>query len=240
MGFDLDFAEIQKQVEVNSRAGARLVTSEYQVKNILATKGKNAGQTFEITEWVMEWERLDRQLDFILKTRITVPRPEFINRRDPMYRILENFQGMQIRGKKPEDFIGVTCVIQEELDRRTNFPWWLPVAPYQEGQSIEDALASHEGREVDLSVNTNNSTPSEEVQVLDDNDEVLEFETNVLHLVKNKTHAQAIRALKASDTIKENEEWLEKVNDNDAITEVIESLVEGNYLTEVDNKYQLV
>ena len=236
-GYSLDFAsELEKATE-ESRAAAKVVVSEWGTVEYEIKTGDNAGQQASSVVWKIEWELLDRQVDFNFKSNLFMPDPNrqtFSRKLMPYYLVTQAFNELGIKGGNPEDFLGATCVIEDTPEIRNKArTYWKPIAKYSEGQTVSEALSSKSG-EVDLSIKeTPESLQAEENEMPATGDE---FKDLVLTNSVGKTVRAASRGLLAMDSVKNNEEWSSQIQSG----AIFDTLEEDKYMKEENNKYVLV
>lgn len=233
MTMNLDFTNALQEAEKASRCAARLVVSEEDVLSGITKQGPNMGNPYEMQLWVQEWEVLDREQDFTYKNRLTVPKENQRGySRTPWFKVLKAFAELGIKGKSVTDFMNIECVIQETDDGR-GYSFWLPIAKYVPGMSVEECVAQQRG--VDIPINTNGAKESEEIE--DSFDYKLPEDEDLAFVVRNtigKSHASAVRFLSRQDKVKENDELLNSVKSG----AIFDTLMEDGFLKEVDEKYE--
>tara|TARA_Y100000310_G_scaffold331814_1_gene406119 strand:- start:677 stop:1429 length:753 start_codon:yes stop_codon:yes gene_type:complete len=236
MNLSLDADEINKQAAIESLMPAKLITCEY--KDITFTDNRD-GTTQIRKAWVLEWDRLDRDMTGASGKKFTYQSTHWLpdgsrpvtNRREMQYaKQVACFASVGLRGRVPEDFLGVEHWIRETMERNTTRSWWKSEAKYVEGQSYEEAT----GKEVtNMNPPAASPAPKEEVQeeviALDDDSPYSLF----IETIDGMTHRQAITAIKKTDGLKDNEEIVNGLTSGS----LIDQMITQKLLKEEDGKY---
>lgn len=237
-GYSLDFAGEMEKAKVESRACARVAVSKWD-EVLYDGKGENAGQKLSSVVWYIEWEVLDRELNFNFSNRLFMPDPNrqtFNRQNQPYMMVIKAFNTLGIRGSNPEDFLGAECVIEDTPEiRRPQNTFWKPIAKYNAGMTIEEMIAGTSG-EPNLNVNGTEpveSATSETVELPVTGDE---FKDLVIKNSVGKTVRSASRGLLSMDEVKENEEWSNQISSG----AIFDTLEEENLMKEENNRYVVV
>ena len=216
----LDMATIQEQIEKESRFAGELITSEYRI---------STGE-FIRRQWHLSWKKLIDDTGFPTDSFHNLPdanRPvRGSSRRRMSYtQQVEAFAILGIKGKTPEDFLGVRCWLQEavtpgqtpQYDKR----WWKPVALYVEGQPFP-------GEQTDTSVDAPVTESTNNIS--DDGN------SHLLDLINGKSQRQAVTAISRDSIIATTPEVIANARNGTLFDE----LIEKGLLTEEGGVFKVV
>ena len=237
LNLSLDQDDINRQADIESLMPAEIVTSEWRD---ITGSDPDSGETFISKAWVLEWDRLDRDMTgssgnkFLYQSTHYMPNEDrpVTSRRDLQYsKQVICFGALGLKGKHPRDFIGAKHWVRETTERRSRRPWWKSEAIYLEGQTYEEAVGKEADNLNPPAVSSNHASatlPVEEVTLDDDSPYTLFLDT-----INGMTHRQVITAIRKTEGLKDNEEIINGVMNGT----LFDQMQEQGLLKEEDGKY---
>ena len=246
LDFDLDVGILQAQIEEESIMPAESILSIFTTRT---GTSRDDGSTFVNNVWNMEWKRLDRESDMVYRSGHRIPdkdATQTARARQTYSKQIMAFDKIGIKGRKPEDFLGLRCWIKETIENPNSQYekiWWQPMAVYVEGQSKEEAMGLaviESATNINPPAGTKNGVAPAEAaeEVLDtiDTSEGSDYDV-FLSIVHGKKHRAAVTAAKAVDQLMANNDIANGVNNGNIFDDMMEAglLVEG-----ADGSYERV
>ena len=232
----LDIGELNAQAELESLMPAECVGSEY--KDITFTN-RDDGSTGIRRAWQLQWDRLDIDTTgasgqkYLYQSTHNFP-AEGQMRRSTLKKQVDSFAKVGLKGKNPEDFLGVKHWIREMVESAgTQYEksWWRSEALYVEGQTYEEAM---NGGAVSVNLNPPTSSNGATESEPETSEEAQSQYDLLLQTVDGKTMRTALTALRAEEGIPE-----EMVNAFQSGT-LQDDLIAQGFMTEIDGKYAKV
>jgi len=213
----LDPGDIQAQVEEESRFAGELMVSEYRT-GPLPSMPNIIKRT-----WRLEWRKIINDPGFSFASIHNLPDPDRAvmgnaRRRMSYTQQAEAFAALGVKGRRPEDFLGLRCWIQEtvtpgrtsEYDKR----WWKPVALYIEGEPFPGTEGTSQAS---FDMSTDNSGTSNNTS------EATGEYDYIVSLINGKTQRQAVLAIGRDAEVANTPELIVKARNGTLFDELVEA-----------------
>ena len=225
----LDLDELNHKAELESLMPAECVGSEYKELTFTDQQGNPSSRMV----WQLQWDRLDIDTagasgqKFLYQSTHNFPAQGQM-RRSTLKKQIDSFAKVGVKGKNPEDFLGIKHWIREQLENagsQYEKAWWRSEAPYVNGQSYDDAIGGG-------AVFSNNLNPPTATEPDEEQDET---DSSTYDLLVNTINGKTVRA---ALTALRNEEGIpEEMVDAFQSGTLQDELIEQGFLDEVDGKF---